>query len=62
MSETKIDVNLLLAAINGLISIAFTIWSSLRKVAGAEEIPSWDEIIAKNTTLQSQIDAEAGKV
>lgn len=62
MSETKIDVNLLLAAVNGLISIAFTIWSSLRKVAGDEEIPSWEEIIAKNTTLQSQIDAEAGKV
>jgi hypothetical protein len=52
------DAMLILALINGLVSLAMQLWSSARKVFGTEAIPSWDEILAKNKALQDKIDAE----
>ena len=44
--------------INALLKVAFTIWSSARKVLGQEAIPEWEQISNKNAMLQSEIDAE----
>lgn len=52
------DVMVMLALINGLISLAMQLWSSARKIFGTEAIPPWEEIIAKNKALQDKIDAE----
>lgn len=52
------DVMVMLALINGLISLAMQLWSSARKIFGTEAIPPWEEIIAKNKALQDKIDGE----
>lgn len=49
-----------LILIDGLIRIAFNLWSSIRQIEGKENIPSWEEILAKNISLQAEIDKEAG--
>jgi hypothetical protein len=51
----------IIVLINGLISIAFNLWSSIRQIQGEEAIPSWEEILEKNTGLQAKIDAEKNK-
>ncbi len=56
--QAAMDYMLILALINGLVALAMQLWSSARKVFGTEVIPSWDEIISKNKTLQDKIDAE----
>ncbi|MCL6542048.1 MAG: hypothetical protein K6T87_15945 [Roseiflexus sp.] len=48
----------ILILVNGLLSIAFNLWSTLRKVEGIESIPSWEELVAKNSILQNKIDTE----
>lgn len=57
-TRAAMDAMLILALINGLVSLAMQLWSSARKVFGTEVIPSWEEIIAKNKALQDKIDAE----
>ena len=58
MAKIQIDPNLMLTAVGGLISLAFSIYSSLRQVTGTEAIPEWGELVTKNAILQAQIDAE----
>ena len=48
----------IMALVTGLIKLAFSVWSSARKLMGKEKIPDWDEIMAKNIDLQAKIDAE----
>jgi hypothetical protein len=48
----------ILALVNGLISLAFQAYSSLKEVTGEDKIPTWDEIINENALLQAKIDAE----
>ena len=48
----------IMALASGFIKMAFSIWSSARKVMGKEEIPTWDELVSKNIDLQAKIDAE----
>ena len=48
----------ILAAINGMISLAFGLHSSLKEVTGESKIPTWEEIIDENKLLQDKIDAE----
>jgi len=49
-----------IAAVSGLLGIAFQIYSSISQVQGTTPIPSWDELVDKNKLLQSKIDAELG--
>lgn len=56
--QAAMDPGMIIVLINGLIMLAMQLWSSARKVFGSEEIPEWDEIIAKNKALQDKIDAE----
>jgi len=58
MNNKDINIESVLILINGLISIAFNIWSSVRQIKGEEAIPSWEEILSKNIQLQTKIDAE----
>ena len=48
----------ILVAINGLISIAFNLYKFVSQIKGDQPIPSWEELLAQNTILQTQIDAE----
>jgi hypothetical protein len=57
-TKISIDPNLLLTAAGGLISLAFSIWTSLRQIGGSDTIPEWQDLVHKNATLQAQIDAE----
>jgi len=50
----------ILAAINGMISLAFQLYHSLSLVTGEGKIPEWNEIIDENRLLQEKIDAEKG--
>jgi len=47
-----------LALINGLLGIAFQIYSSVGRVEGEVPIPSWDELTNQNALLQAKIDTE----
>ena len=47
-----------IAAVSGLLQIAFNMWSSAKQKEGTEPIPEWEEIVAKNLLLQAKIDAE----
>ena len=51
---------MILALINGLILMAFNMWSTARKVFGKEAIPEWPELMNKNMKLQMKIEAELG--
>lgn len=52
------NVIVYLTIIDGLLKLAFNIWSSIRQIEGNEAIPSWEEIIEKNNQLQAKIDSE----
>jgi head-tail adaptor len=58
MANKNVSPETIIILINGLISIAFNLWSSIREIEGKEAIPSWEEILEKNTSLQIKIDAE----
>lgn len=47
-----------IAAVGGLLQIAFNMWSTAKQQGGTEPIPEWEEIVAKNLLLQAKIDAE----
>jgi len=49
------------AAVNGMISLAFQLYSTLGQVTGEGKIPTWEEIIDENKLLQAKIDAEKGE-
>jgi hypothetical protein len=48
----------IIAAVSGLMQIAFNLWSTAKQNEGTEPIPEWEEIVAKNLLLQAKIDAE----
>ena len=48
----------ILAIINGLLGIAFQLYSSISKVKGDTPIPTWGELTDQNALLQAKIDAE----
>ena len=49
-----------LVLVNGLLGIAFQLYSSAAQIKGDEDIPSWDELVDANKLLQDKIDAEKG--
>jgi len=48
----------MLLAVNGLLSIALTLYNSISQVQGTTPIPTWEELVTKNAILQAKIDAE----
>lgn len=48
----------IIAAVSGLVQIAFNLWSTANQASGTEPIPTWDEILSQNAVLQAKIDAE----
>lgn len=44
--------------INDLVRLSKSIYDIYTQITGDKAIPSWNEIIAKNTELQERIDAE----
>ena len=48
----------ILAIINGLLGIAFQLYSSIAKVEGTTPIPTWDELANQNALLQIKINGE----
>jgi hypothetical protein len=51
-------IAMILEAINGLISIGFNLYKMMQQIKGDEPIPTWEEILTQNITLQAKIDAE----
>lgn len=58
MTVNKETIQLGLIAVNGLISIAANVYSFVSQIKGDSPIPTWEEIIAKNASLQAKIDEE----
>ncbi len=53
--STQIDIG---AIITALLNMAFQIYQDWESSSTGENIPSWDEIAAKNALLQAKIDVE----
>jgi hypothetical protein len=51
-------IAMILELINGLISMGFNLYKMMQQIRGDEPIPTWEEILTQNITLQAKIDAE----
>jgi hypothetical protein len=52
------SIKLGLEIIEGLIKLGFNFYTMLKQASGDEPIPTWQELLDKNKTLQDKIDAE----
>lgn len=46
--------------INGAIKIGYNLYQMLQQIAGNEPIPTWEDLLKQNSTLQDKIDTELG--
>lgn len=44
--------------INGAISVGYNLYKMLQQVAGDQQIPTWEELLDQNKSLQDKIDLE----
>lgn len=58
MAVSKESIQLGLIVVNGLIGVAANMYSFINQIKGDSPIPTWEEIIAKNASLQAKINEE----
>lgn len=58
MAITNAQITMMLTVVNGLISLAGNLYSTINQIKGNEPIPTWEELIKQNQSLQEKIDAE----
>lgn len=44
--------------VEGLVSLAKRLYDTYSQIAGKQDLPSWEDVLAKNAELQEKIDAE----
>jgi len=47
-----------LEILEGLLKLGFNFYNTLQQAAGDQPIPTWQELVDKNSALQEKIDAE----
>ena len=51
-------ITAILAIVNALIGTAYNLYTMTKQISGELPIPTWEELVQKNSSLQAKIDAE----